>query len=67
MKLLKLEIGILPKEKQFRSLHSGFKVEFHSFDNKGLDAMESFSPFCLENSLKRFSKGSLCFSTKFCS
>lgn len=46
MKLLKLVIGDLPKEKQFRSLHAGFKVEFHSLDNKGLFAMESFSPFC---------------------
>lgn len=46
MKLLKFEIGELPKEKQFRSLHSGFKVEFHSLDNKGTKAMESFSPFC---------------------
>lgn len=46
MKLLKLEIGNIPKEKQFRSLHAGFKIEFHTFDNKGLKAMESFSPFC---------------------
>jgi len=46
MKLLKLEIGDLPKEKQFRSLHAGFKVEFHSLDTKGINAMESFSPFC---------------------
>jgi restriction system-associated AAA family ATPase len=46
MKLLKLEIGNLPKEKQFRSLHAGFKVEFHSMDTKGINAMESFSPFC---------------------
>lgn len=46
MKLLKLEIGDLPKEKQFRSLHAGFKVEFHSLDPKGIKAMESFSPFC---------------------
>jgi restriction system-associated AAA family ATPase len=46
MKLLKLEIGDLPKEKQFRSLHSGFKVEFHSLDSNGIKAMESFSPFC---------------------
>jgi restriction system-associated AAA family ATPase len=46
MKLLKLEIGDLPKEKQFRSLHSGFKVEFHSLDTKGFKAMESFRPFC---------------------
>lgn len=46
MKLLKLEIGILPKEKQFRSLHSGFKVEFHSLDNKGIKEMGNFNPFC---------------------
>jgi restriction system-associated AAA family ATPase len=46
MKLLKLEIGVLPKEKQFRSLHAGFKVEFHRLDTKGIKAMESFSPFC---------------------
>ena len=46
MKLLKLEIGDLPNEKQFRSLHAGFKVEFHSLDTKGIKAMESFSPFC---------------------
>jgi len=55
MKLLKLEIGDLPKEKQFRSLHSGFKVEFHKLysdeelndlDDKGIKAMEVFSPFC---------------------
>lgn len=46
MKLLKLEIGDLPKERQFRSLHAGFKVEFHSLDTRGIKAMESFSPFC---------------------
>ena len=46
MKLLKLEIGNLPKEKQFRSLHSGFKVEFHTLDNKGFKSMQSFRPFC---------------------
>lgn len=46
MKLLKLEIGNIPKEKQFRSLHAGFKVEFHNLDSKGLKAMESFNPFC---------------------
>lgn len=46
MKLLKFEIGDLPKEKQFRSLHAGFNVEFHHLDNKGIKAMESFSPFC---------------------
>lgn len=46
MKLLKLEIGDLPKEKQFRSLHAGFQVEFHSLSNKGIDAMGKFRPFC---------------------
>jgi len=55
MKLLKLEIGDLPKEKQFRSLHPGFMIEFHklytdeklnNFDDKGIKAMEVFSPFC---------------------
>ena len=46
MKLLKLEIGDLPKEKQFRSLHSGFQVEFHSLSTKGIDAMGKFRPFC---------------------
>jgi len=46
MKLLKLKIGDMPKEKQFRSLYPGFEIEFHTFDDKGLKAMESFSPFC---------------------
>lgn len=46
MKLLKLEIGEIPKQKQFRSLHSGFQVEFHSLSNKGIDAMGKFRPFC---------------------
>jgi restriction system-associated AAA family ATPase len=46
MKLLKLAIGDLPAEKQFRSLHPGFSVEFHRLDTKGIKAMESFSPFC---------------------
>ncbi|WP_417613339.1 restriction system-associated AAA family ATPase [Owenweeksia hongkongensis] len=55
MKLLKLEMGKVPKDKQFRSLHEGFKVEFHKlysdekltqFDDKGTKAMEIFSPFC---------------------
>ena len=46
MKLLKLKIGDIPKEKQFRSLYAGFEVEFHTFDDKGLKAMEAFSPFC---------------------
>jgi restriction system-associated AAA family ATPase len=56
MKLLKFEIGNLPKEKQFRSLHTGFKIEFHKLyvddklnelDEKGIFAMEAFNPFCL--------------------
>jgi restriction system-associated AAA family ATPase len=46
VKILKLEIGDTPREKQFRSLHAGFKVEFHSLDDKGIKAMETFSPFC---------------------
>lgn len=46
MKLIKLEIGNIPKEKQYRSLNAGFKVEFHSLDNKGIKAMEGFNPFC---------------------
>lgn len=46
MKLLSLKIGNLPKEKQFRSLHAGFQIEFHSLDDKGTAAMESFNPFC---------------------
>jgi len=56
MKLLKLEIGNLPVEKQFRSLHSGFKIEFHKLyanekltdlSDEGILAMNKFSPFCL--------------------
>lgn len=56
MKLLKFEIGKLPKEKQFRSLHSGFKIEFHKLyadeklnelDDRGVLTMDSFNPFCL--------------------
>lgn len=46
MKLLKLEIGDITKEKQFRSLHAGFKIEFHDLSVKGTDAMHNFSPFC---------------------
>jgi len=41
MKLLSLEIG-----NQFRSLHSGFKVDFHQLTTKGMDAMVQFQPFC---------------------
>ncbi|MEB3800471.1 restriction system-associated AAA family ATPase [Flavobacterium columnare] len=56
MKLLKFEIGKLPKEKQFRSLHSGFKIEFHKLyvdekqnelDENGILTMDNFNPFCL--------------------
>lgn len=41
MKLLSLEIN-----DQFRSLHPGFKVEFHKLNDKGLDSMIQFQPFC---------------------
>lgn len=41
MKLLSLEIN-----DQFRSLHPGFKVEFHKLNDKGLDSMMQFQPFC---------------------
>lgn len=44
MKLLKLEIGNIPKEKQFRSLYAGFKIGFHSLDD--MESMKSFTPFC---------------------
>lgn len=51
MKLLSLEIGDLGKDssgkdKTFRSLHSGFKVNFHRLTDKGVDAMMEFQPFC---------------------
>lgn len=51
MKLLSLEIGDLGKDssgkdKTFRSLHSGFKVNFHRLIDKGVDAMMEFQPFC---------------------
>jgi restriction system-associated AAA family ATPase len=46
MKLLKLEIGKLSEEMQFRSLHSGFIVDFHNLSDDGISAIESFSPFC---------------------
>lgn len=46
MKLLKLTIGDLPKEKQFRSLHSGFQVVFHSTSDKDIESMGKFRPFC---------------------
>jgi restriction system-associated AAA family ATPase len=41
MKLLSLEIG-----EQFRSLHPGFKVNFHQLNKEGLEAMLEFRPFC---------------------
>ncbi len=51
MKLLSLEIGNLGKDSSgndltFRSLHSGFKINFHQFSNKGFDTMMQFQPFC---------------------
>lgn len=42
MKLLSLEIATVP----FRSLHEGFKIRFHIFNDKDLDGMEDFTPFC---------------------
>jgi len=41
MKLLSLEIG-----EQFRSLHSGFKIDFHSLSEKDMYGMLEFRPFC---------------------
>lgn len=41
MKLLSLEIG-----EQFRSLHAGFKVNFHQLSDKGVKSMLEFQPFC---------------------
>jgi restriction system-associated AAA family ATPase len=41
MKLLSLEIG-----EQFRSLHPGFKVNFHQLTDKGVQSMLEFQPFC---------------------
>lgn len=51
MKLLSLEIGDLGedssgKDKTFRSLHSGFKVNFHRLTEKGVESMLEFQPFC---------------------
>ncbi len=51
MKLLSLEIGDLGKDssgkdRTFRSLHSGFKVNFHRLTEKGVNAMMEFQPFC---------------------
>ncbi len=41
MKLLSLEIG-----EQYRSLHSGFKIDFHQLTDKGVQSMLEFQPFC---------------------
>jgi restriction system-associated AAA family ATPase len=41
MKLLSLEIG-----EQFRSLHPGFKVNFHKLTDTGVESMLEFQPFC---------------------
>lgn len=51
MKLLSFEIGDLGKDefgkdKTFKSLHSGFKVNFHRLTTKGIDSMLEFQPFC---------------------
>lgn len=42
MKLLKLTIGNIPEN--FRSLHPGFEINFHSLSDT--EAMEQFRPFC---------------------
>ena len=51
MKLLSFEIGDLGKDdsgkyKTFKSLHSGFKVNFHRLTDKGIESMLEFQPFC---------------------
>lgn len=51
MKLLSFEIGVLGKDdsgkdKTFKSLHSGFKVNFHRLTDKGIESMLEFQPFC---------------------
>ncbi len=51
MKLLSFEIGDLGKddsgkEKTFKSLHSGFKINFHRLTDKGIESMSQFQPFC---------------------
>ena len=51
MKLLSLEIGALGeddsgKERTFRSLHSGFYIQFHSLSKEGITSMGQFEPFC---------------------
>lgn len=51
MKLLSFEIGDLGKDdsgkdKTFKSLHSGFKINFHRLTDKGIESMLQFQPFC---------------------
>jgi len=51
MKLLSFEIGDLGKDdsgkdKTFKSLHSGFKINFHRLTDKGVESMLQFQPFC---------------------
>lgn len=41
MKLISLEIG-----EKFRSLHSGFKIDFHSLSESDMYSMLEFQPFC---------------------
>ena len=41
MKLLKLEIG-----EPFRSLHTGFSMNFHDIGQENLNEMSKFQPFC---------------------
>lgn len=41
MKLLSLEIG-----EQFRSLHPDFQINFHKLNEKGVESMLEFQPFC---------------------
>jgi restriction system-associated AAA family ATPase len=41
MKLLRLEIG-----EQFRSLHPGFQINFHTLTENGVESMTKFQPFC---------------------
>lgn len=41
MKLISLEIG-----EKFRSLNTGFKIEFHNLTIEGLNEMPKFQPFC---------------------
>ncbi|GGK37916.1 MULTISPECIES: restriction system-associated AAA family ATPase [Flavobacteriaceae] len=42
MKLLNFELGNIPNS--FRSLHAGFKINFHSLSDT--EGMEDFRPFC---------------------